>query len=67
MFYHYRRTDKRSGIVNDANEWFADPRDLVPAIQRIVHLSVETAKIVEGLPDPMPEDVVEFAVKLREE
>ncbi len=53
MFYYYRRTDRRSGIVNDANEWFGDPRDLVTAVQRIVYLSVETAKIVDGLPDPM--------------
>ncbi|MDE2716817.1 MAG: damage-inducible protein, partial [Chloroflexota bacterium] len=55
MFYYYRRTDRRSGIVNDANEWFQDPRDLVTTIQRIVYLSVETAKIVNGFPDPMPD------------
>lgn len=55
MFYHYRTTDGRIGIVNDANRWFADPRDLVPAIQRIVHLSAEAAKIVDRLPDPMPD------------
>ena len=55
MFYYYRSTDKRSGIVNDANEWFADPRELVTTIQRIVHLSIETARIVDGLPDPLPD------------
>ena len=49
----YRITqDKSSGIVNDPNDWFADPRDLIPAIQRIVYLSVETTRIVESLPDP---------------
>ena len=53
MYYYKTATDKRSGIVNDANEWFADPRDLITTIQRIVYLSVETATIVEGLPDPM--------------
>ncbi len=50
----YRITeDKSSGIVNDPNGWFADPRDLIPAIRRIVHLSVETTRIVEALPDPL--------------
>ena len=49
----YRVTrDKRSGIVNDPNGWFADPRDLITAIRRIVYLSVETVRIVEGLPEP---------------
>ncbi|MDE0112078.1 MAG: DEAD/DEAH box helicase family protein [Albidovulum sp.] len=43
-------TDRKSGIVNDANEWFGQPEDLVVAIRRIVHLSVETARIVERLP-----------------
>lgn len=51
-FYYYVRTDKRSGIVNDANDWFDDSRDLVTAIGRIIYLSVETARIVDGLPDP---------------
>ena len=67
IFYYYRRTDRRSGIVNDANGWFAEPRDLVPAIRRIVHVSVETAKIVERLPDPMPEEVVEFSFDFQEQ
>ena len=42
--------DKRSGIVNDPNGWFEEPRDLIAAIRRIVHVSVETVRIVEGLP-----------------
>ena len=47
----YRITrDKRSGILNDPNGWFADPRDLITAIRRIVYLTVETVRIVEGLP-----------------
>ena len=46
----YRITrDKESGIVNDPNEWFDEPRDLIAAIRRIVHLSVETARIVDGV------------------
>ena len=49
----YRITrDKRSGILNDPNGWFDDPRDLITAIRRIVYLSVETVRIVEGLPEP---------------
>ena len=64
IYYYKTATDKRSGILNDANEWFADPRDLVTTIQRIVYLSVETARIVEGLPDPLPEDVLEFTVDM---
>ena len=43
-------TDPKSGIVNDANNWFERPEDLVAAIRRIVHLSVETVRIVEKLP-----------------
>ena len=45
-------TDKRSGITDDPNGWFGDPRDLITAIRRIVHVSVETAAIVARLPCP---------------
>ena len=44
------KRDKESGIINDPNGWFADPRDLVVAINRIVHVSVESTRIIEGLP-----------------
>ena len=30
------KRDKESSILNDPNGWFADPRDLVAAIKRIV-------------------------------
>ena len=51
----YRITeDGHSGIVNDPNHWFADPRDLITAIRRLVHVSVETVRIVESLPNPLP-------------
>ena len=43
--------DKHSGIVNDPNDWFERPEDLVAAIRRIVWVSVETTKIVESLPE----------------
>ncbi len=56
MFYYKTATDSRSGIVNDANEWFADPRDLVTTIRRIVYVSVETTKIVDALPNPFGDD-----------
>ena len=39
------KKDKESGIVNDPNGWFADPRDLVAAIERIVYVSVESTRI----------------------
>ena len=44
------KTDSDSGIVNDPNGWFADPRDLVTAIKRIVYVSVESARIIDNLP-----------------
>ncbi len=45
------RPDKESGIVNDPNAWFADkPAALVSHLRRLVHVSVETANIVNGLP-----------------
>ena len=50
----YRITrDKESGIVNDPNAWFDDPRELIAMIRRIVHVSVESTRIVEGLPEPI--------------
>ena len=51
----YRITnDAKSGIANDPNHWFADPRDLIAAIRRLMHVSVETVRIVESLPNPLP-------------
>ena len=44
--------DKRSGIINDPNGWFEEPEDLIAAIRRIVHVSVETVRIVKALPQP---------------
>ena len=50
----YRITrDSGSGIVNDPNGWFANPHDLVSSIRRVVHLSVETVRIVEALPNAL--------------
>ncbi len=49
--------DKESGLVNDPNAWFADdPRGLAAAVRRVVHLSVETARLVAALPAPFDDD-----------
>ncbi len=53
---YYIKTDKDSGIVNDPNGWFADPRDLVTAIKRIVYVSVESARIIDNLPAEITAD-----------
>ena len=44
------KRDTDSGILNDPNGWFENPRDLVTAIERIVYVSVESTRIIEGLP-----------------
>ena len=52
----YRVTaDKESGITNDPNAWFSDEADFIAAVCRIVHLSVETARIVDSLPSAISE------------
>ena len=50
------KKDKESGIVNDPIGWFVDPRDLVAAIERIVYVSVESTRIIEGLPREIMDD-----------
>jgi predicted helicase len=50
---YYVKTDKASGIVNDPNEWsreVADPRYILDLLARVVTVSVETMRIVDGLP-----------------
>jgi predicted helicase len=42
--------DKESGITNDANQWSDDPRYIVDLIKRVVTVSVESVKVVAGLP-----------------
>ena len=44
--------DKKSGIVNDPNGWFDDPGDFITAIRRVVHVSMETVRIIQDLPEP---------------
>ena len=45
-----------SGITNDPNGWFENPRDLITAIERIVYVSVESTKIIENLPSQLTND-----------
>ena len=44
------KTDKRSGIVNDPNRE-DDPQYIVRLIGKVTSVSLETVKIVEGLPE----------------
>ena len=50
------KKDPNSGILNDPNGWFENPRDLITAIARIVHISVESTKIIERLPSKLTDD-----------
>ena len=42
--------DRPSGIVNDLTAWFDKPEDLLATIERVVHVSIETTRIVDRLP-----------------
>ena len=44
------KTDLPSGIVNDPNDWSDDPRYIINLLKRIVTVSLETMKIVDGFP-----------------
>jgi predicted helicase len=48
------KTDKDSGIVNDANDWAVDtmknPRYPLELFMRVITVSLETMKIVKSLP-----------------
>jgi len=47
----YRITrDKKTGNKNDPNAWFANPHDFIAAVERIVHTSTESARIIKTLP-----------------
>ena len=47
---YYIRTDKPSGIVNDPNSYSDDPRYIIDLVKRVVTVSVQTMRIVAGLP-----------------
>jgi predicted helicase len=48
------KTDKDSGLVNDANLWATEtmenPKYPLELFQRVITVSLETVKIVNGLP-----------------
>lgn len=47
------KTDKKSGITNDPNDWcdeVGDPRYILDLVGRVVRVSMETMEIVDGLP-----------------
>ena len=48
------KTDKDSGIINDANDWavetMGNPKYLLELFMRVVTVSLETMKIVNALP-----------------
>ena len=54
--YKITPPEKNSGILNDPNGWFENPRDLITAIERIVYVSVESTKIIENLPSKLTND-----------
>ena len=43
------KSERRSGLVNDPND-AENPRDIVELIGRVITVSLETVKVVEGLP-----------------
>ena len=50
------KQDRESGIINDPNGWFENPRDLITAIERIIYVSVESARIIDTLPTEITTD-----------
>ena len=49
--------DKPSGITDNPNGWHAwanEPFNLIRHLRRLIHLSVETARIVDSLPPSLP-------------
>ena len=49
------KTDKKSGITNDPNDWATEtmnnPRYPLDLLLRVVTVSLETMKVVDGLPE----------------
>lgn len=46
----HKDTKHGSGIINDANALFDDPRDFVKLIEQVVQVSLESVDIIESLP-----------------
>ena len=48
------KTDKKSGITNDPNDWAAetgDPHYILDLVKRVTNVSLQTVNIVESLPE----------------
>ena len=48
------KTDKKSGITNDPNDWadeMGDPRYILDLVKRVTNVSLQTVNIVESLPE----------------
>ena len=53
------KSDKKSGIIDDPNDWEAwadDPYNLIRHLRQLVHVSVESARIISELPPSLPQD-----------
>jgi predicted helicase len=50
-------TDKKSGIVNDPNDYSEDPRYIVDLVEKVIRVSMETLDIMDSLPalDELPQ------------
>ena len=54
--YRIREDTKHgSGIVNDANKLFEDPRDFIKLIEQVVQVSLESVDVIESLPSEFEE------------
>ena len=50
---YYVKTDSKSGIVNDPNQWgleLGHPRYIIDLVKRVVTVSLRTVELVEALP-----------------
>lgn len=57
------KTDKKSGITNDPNDWadeLGNPRYILDLLLSIINVSVQTVDIVEGLPEMEFEEELEM-------
>ncbi len=48
--YQIKTDKKESGITNDPNNLFDDPRDFIKLIKQVTQVSLETVDIVNSLP-----------------
>ena len=50
MERYQKTTHTESGITNDPNDWSDDPLYILSLLKRIIHISLESVKIIEALP-----------------